>query len=124
MEELNSNAESWMEQFFAAPSFLDGIDPTLLAFGGSGMIVLFLWTWSKRLQMEGFWRILVLIMVYVLSIGTGIALLELGYVGNRTSAFMAGFWLPLLYSLIGMVVLKRLANGNGNLSNYDHLIDS
>lgn len=106
--------------WLTGPSFLDCIDAGIVGFGGGAFLLSFFGLMAyKRLGKE--LTILVVILLYGLSIGTGIGLD--GTVSDRASAFIAGFWAPMIYGTIFTVLVYVYCKPSPKeMSNYDHLL--
>lgn len=102
-------------------SFLDGIDSSIIGFGGGFLFfVLYLiinWSYPYKAFL-----ILIGVLLYFLSVGTGIALTTLG---DRIGALIAGIGAPLVYFSIATIFFKNIKTEKTEAtSNYDHLIDN
>ena len=102
-------------------SFLDEIHSSYIGFGG-GVIFFVLFFGINYHYADWFTRIFFGIVLYGFSLGLGVAVD--GSVEDRTAAFVAGFWAPLvLFSLATILLRRAFPIQKEDPSNYDHLID-
>ena len=114
---MDSREESWL-----IPFFLENLKSVEIGFG-CGIIILLAIVLIHR-KAIGWSSLLVAGFIYVLSLGTGIGMMDTGFVKDRGSAPIAGIWAPLTFSVfVSIIIQKTSLLSKENKSDIDHLIE-
>jgi len=104
-------------------SFLQDIDSGIIGFGfGIPILLAFILINSRRLHWGN--TLIIAIVIYVVSLFTGIGLDGAMGISDRMSAIVAGFFAPFIYSTIVTILIFIYVNkGEEKKDLFDHLID-